>query len=91
MPEHKFMGDEERKCYSFVFAVLDATIAQYSKGILDCGHETDGCRVGAIKDSEGRYFLYCFECFDKYSKEHNLSEEIENVSKPIIVKASTIH
>jgi len=52
----------------YVFAVLDGTIAEYGKALLDCGCETDGKRVGALKDADGRWFLYCFRCFDKYRR-----------------------
>lgn len=89
--EKKILSDEERKKVDFVFAVLDGTIAEYGRALLDCGHETNGRRVGAIKDEKDRYFLYCFECFDKYSENNNLNMEVESVSKPIIIKAPTIH
>jgi hypothetical protein len=77
----KYLTDEERKCSNFVFAVLDATIAQYGSAILDCGHDTDGKRVGGYKDEQGRYYLVCFPCFDKYVKDNNIKLEVEDVQR----------
>jgi len=73
----KFLTDKERENVNYIFAVLDGTIAEYGYAILDCGCETNGKRVGAIRDSEGRWFLYCFPCFDRYVKENNIKLEVE--------------
>jgi hypothetical protein len=62
---NKYLSDEERKCSHFIFAVIDATIAEYGKAILDCGHETDGKCICLDKDEQGRYWAMCKDCFNK--------------------------
>ena len=81
MAEVKYLTDEERKCAKFLLAVLDATIAQYGSATLDCGHDTDGKRVAANKDEQGRYYLVCFSCFDKHIEDNNIKLEVEDVTR----------
>ena len=93
--EGKLLSDEARKCSKFVFAVIDATIAEYSKAVLDCGHETDGKCICLDIDEQGRYWAMCKQCFRNISRSkegmkiESVEKEIRNYSNEI--KGDKIH
>ena len=79
----KYLSDEERKCSKFLFAVIDATIAEYGRAILDCGHETDGKCICLDIDEHGRYWSYCRDCFREIPPHTKDGNKIENVEKEV--------
>jgi hypothetical protein len=63
----KYLSIEQRKNPDFIFAVIDATIAEYGRAKLDCGHETDGRIIVLVPQLDGTYLAVCNGCEKVYA------------------------
>jgi hypothetical protein len=71
----KYLSKEQRMDSNFIFAVIDATIAEWGRARLDCGHETDGTEIVLIPQKDKTYLAVCPPC----EKEYMLKKEEDKV------------
>ena len=64
----RVLSKEQRMDSNFIFAVIDATIADYGRARLDCGHETDGRVIVLIPQLDKTYLAVCTNCEDEFMK-----------------------